>query len=209
MKTVSTFRTLTMGLVLFLCLGANAQAAEVEGAACSTIGTTTITADKTAIIACLYSTAEASSDEKCAKSGSCVWKSMAGKDSVPTGTVAFFVLAGCPTGWAMTDGSNGTLDLRGEFLRVWDAGRGLDNGRTLGTSQGDAIRNITGVFGYDDQFAWNGYSGAFVDNGSAPYGASNINREYGSSVKFDASRVVPTANENRPHNVALIACQKL
>src|SRR5690606_21294050 len=34
-------------------------------------------------------------------------------------------------------------DLRGEFVRGWDNGRGVDSGRDFGTDQGDAIRNIT------------------------------------------------------------------
>ena len=34
---------------------------------------------------------------------------------------------------------------RGEFLRIWDDGRGVDSGRALLSAQGDAIRNITGA----------------------------------------------------------------
>jgi len=36
---------------------------------------------------------------------------------VPTGFIGAFNLSACPTGWAAADGSNGTPDLRGEFLR--------------------------------------------------------------------------------------------
>ena len=32
-------------------------------------------------------------------------------------------------------------DLRGEFLRGWDNGRGVDGGRNLGTSQGDEFKS--------------------------------------------------------------------
>lgn len=38
-------------------------------------------------------------------------------------------------------------DLRGEFIRGWDDGRGIDAGREILSAQGDAIRNITGTFG--------------------------------------------------------------
>ena len=44
-------------------------------------------------------------------------------------------------------GSNGLFnvpDLRGEFIRDWDDGRGADSGRVFGSTQGDAIRHITG-----------------------------------------------------------------
>ena len=93
---------------------------------------------------------------------------------------------------------NSVPDLRGLFLR----GHG-GNSAALGVQQGDAIRNITGKFGFDDQFAWNGYDGAFADAGYAPYGAANEKREFGAAVIFDASRVVPTAEENRPVNTAV------
>ncbi|EPA1793367.1 phage tail protein, partial [Escherichia coli] len=35
-------------------------------------------------------------------------------------------------------------EARGEFPRIWDDGRGIDNGRTLLSPQGDAIQNVTG-----------------------------------------------------------------
>ena len=89
-------------------------------------------------------------------------------------------------------------DLRGLFLR----GHG-GNSAALGVQQGDAIRNITGRFGFDDQFTWNGFDGAFSDGGYAPYGATNEGRETGHFVLFDVSTVVPTAEENRPVNQAV------
>ncbi|MCX5565692.1 shufflon system plasmid conjugative transfer pilus tip adhesin PilV [Alcaligenes phenolicus] len=73
-----------------------------------------------------------------------VWKATAG---APTGMYAFFGSDACPDGWLMADGTSGTLDLRGEFIRGWDAGRGADPGRLVGSAQGDAIRNITGYYG--------------------------------------------------------------
>lgn len=99
-------------------------------------------------------------------------------------------------------------DLRGLFPRGLDDGRGVDPGRGLGTYQGDAIRNITGSLSQGGQIALQGASGAF-------YVAANIGGFYGSGAgsgpgvfNFDASRVVPTAGENRPQNIALLACIK-
>ena len=98
-------------------------------------------------------------------------------------------------------------DLRGEFLRGVDYGRGIDANRTVLSAQGDAIRNITG------QFANNGLS-TYGDAQSEGVGAftkikSGIrsNREVDSAgclYSFDASKVVPTANENRPRNIAFL-----
>ncbi|MEG1111334.1 MAG: phage tail protein, partial [Hafnia sp.] len=38
-------------------------------------------------------------------------------------------------------------DFRGEFVRIWDDGRGVDVGRNLLTSQSFAMQNITGTLG--------------------------------------------------------------
>jgi len=54
---------------------------------------------------------------------------------VPTGAIQAFNLASCPTGWIAANGSNGTPDLRGEFIRGLDSGRGVDTSRTLASSQ--------------------------------------------------------------------------
>lgn len=55
--------------------------------------------------------------------------------TVPPGAVMAFNLASCPTGWSAANGSGGTPDLRGEFIRGLDSGRGVDSARGLATSQ--------------------------------------------------------------------------
>lgn len=98
-------------------------------------------------------------------------------------------------------------DMRGEFPRIWDDGRGVDAGRTLLSSQGDAIRDITGNMGGvvtngTSQSLVNSYmSGAFT----ATY--QTIGSEIGGGAgrfmaHFRAGNVVPTASENRPRNIA-------
>lgn len=95
-------------------------------------------------------------------------------------------------------------DYRGVFLR------GLGgNSAALGALQGDAIRNITGTMGGSnsvDVGLWDYGTGVFyqfnqgrnsVANGRAWY--SYVSQGMG----FDASRVVPVANENRPVNKAV------
>lgn len=108
---------------------------------------------------------------------------------------------------------SGTLpDMRGEFIRGLDNGRGVDAGRGLLSNQGDAIRNITGEFSdfmYQDEQSLNGtltatgaiYRDLNIRDISATAVASKILPQ-GDKIKFDASRVVPTANENRPRNIA-------
>ncbi|WP_244269280.1 phage tail protein [Pantoea septica] len=108
-------------------------------------------------------------------------------------------------------------DLRGEFIRGWDDGRGADSGRTLMCAQGNAIHNITGVQSLD--VAYNGESeGAFYNNGKnanegvyadgtliqdgPPVGTASTGASTGEKIFFDASRMEPVAAESRPRNVA-------
>lgn len=87
-------------------------------------------------------------------------------------------------------------DYRGYFLRGYGG-----NSLGIGVTQGDAIRNITG-----------GVYGSVEEKGSSAYGAFGIvaisTPGPSASLKnigfdFDASRVVPTAAENRPINKAV------
>ncbi|MCL6375973.1 tail fiber protein [Pectobacterium brasiliense] len=93
-------------------------------------------------------------------------------------------------------------DLRGEFVRGWDDGRGVDAGRTLISSQNDAIRNITGQFETLDHFTYS-LTGAFstTQRNAANLSGQDVGQRH-TFVDFDASKVVPTANENRPRNIA-------
>ncbi|WP_235914428.1 phage tail protein [Dickeya oryzae] len=94
-------------------------------------------------------------------------------------------------------------DLRGEFIRGWDDGRGVDSNRNLLSLQGDAIRNITG-FVSGAFVAFDAFQGAFFDTGNrtAISPSSTVGIQMNDDFAFDASRVVPTANENRPRNIA-------
>nr|WP_238149259.1 phage tail protein [Arsenophonus endosymbiont of Aleurodicus floccissimus] len=99
-------------------------------------------------------------------------------------------------------------NLYGEFIRGMDLGGKVDPRRKILTNQGDAIRNITGRIGYVRQGAsappvW--ADGVFRQD---TYFNANVksveNDSWGSVSSFDVSRVVPTANENRPRNVAFL-----
>ena len=108
-------------------------------------------------------------------------------------------------------------DLRGEFIRGLDEGRYVDSERRLGTAQGDAIRNITGKLDGSAMGSGNQVlEGKMIASGAI--GTTYQQRQWSGdqggwgeqsvSFDFDASRVVPTANENRPRNIALLACIK-
>ncbi len=90
-----------------------------------------------------------------------------------------------------------TPDLRGKFLR------GLGgSSAALGVIQGDAMRNMTGIF----HIAVNGgqltSTGVFREKFWSG-GHTGWSTTEGREVDFDASRQVPTAGENRPVNMAV------
>jgi phage-related tail fiber protein len=147
----------------------------------------------------------------------------------PAGNIAFTARATPPAGWLVANGAAisravyatlfaaiGTAygagdgsttfnlpDLRGEFIRGHDAGRGVDTGRALGSGQLDALQNITGSLAIDDQVAPS-LTGAFLATSSYPYDANSLTSGAGRVGSFDASRVARTAAETRPRNVAML-----
>ncbi|EFN5724708.1 tail fiber protein [Escherichia coli] len=150
--------------------------------------------------------------------------------ALPVGVPVPYPLATPPTGWMKCNGSsfNKTLlpalaavypsgvlpDLRGEFIRGWDDGRGVDVGRALMSAQGDAIRNISGTVrivsnSYNQNtarqmtgaFGWSEASAEDTTN-FVLTAASNTSGYKNGGFTFDASSQVPTALENRPRNIA-------
>ncbi|MHA0368682.1 phage tail protein, partial [Escherichia coli] len=137
--------------------------------------------------------------------------------ALPVGVPVPWPSATPPTGWLKCNGAafsaeeypelakayptNKLPDLRGEFIRGWDDGRGVDTGRGILSAQGDAIRNITGWFGAHATVV---AKPPFVKF-SAPEIAENVGVGGGSTqnaVKLDLSLSVPTASENRPRSIA-------
>ena len=156
----------------------------------------------------------------------------------PPGTSIFYAGTGLPDGWlecigtslhrsqfpelyeaiGVTYGSEGSdyfniPDCRGLFLRALDSGAGIDSDRELGSTQGDAIRNITGgIAGIGDI---SGTSWALpISSASNTFALGDTSQTRGitqqsestfsraTSFNFDASRQVPVANEVRPKNIA-------
>jgi len=155
---------------------------------------------------------------------------------LPAGMVMYFAANTAPTGYLKANGANvsrstyaalfsaigttfgsgdgsttfGLPDMRGQFPRGWDDGRGLDSGRAFGSSQSDAIRNINGTYNVGRLGFGNATTATgpfFNDTSSATTGAGDSSgTSFG--IGFNASLQVPTASENRPTNVALLACIK-
>lgn len=166
---------------------------------------------------------------------------------VPAGAVMPFAMNVAPSGWLKCSGQavsrttyatlfaligttygsgdNATTfnlpDLRAEFIRGWDDGRTVDNGRVFGSSQGDLLKkhkhnasnsdcqdytNINGLASGGQRFnVWcdtNGinYSGQSPLTGDGTHGAQ-IGDGGGTSVGV-------VGEETRPRNIALLYCIK-
>lgn len=150
---------------------------------------------------------------------------------ITAGTVMMFSASTAPTGWVKANGaalsrttyaslftSIGTTfgsgdgsttfnvpDLRGEFLRSWDDGRGADSGRSFGSAQAqdwksfnmDNTRRSSTDYTHGPQYmgkSTSGYVGNLFTGGwSAPAAAIGY--------EWDGSEI-------RPRNMALLACIK-
>ena len=121
------------------------------------------------------------------------------------------LFAAIGTTWGAGDGST-TFNLPdftsvGAFLRSTGG-----NAEALGTEQGDAIRNITAsssfrnmAEGYNIITDASGALGVSLSSLVTAVAASNDSAS-ARIFAFDASRVVPTADENRPVNYAVNIC---
>lgn len=126
---------------------------------------------------------------------------------VPTGAYAYFHQTSCPTGWVHANGSNGTVDLRGEFIRTWDAGRGVDSGRGARSSQGDQLEKHNHFLPTSDSDY--GTTWTIPDNlwtkvrGNTAPVDNEVATTWGDSGNKGSFGL-----ETRPRNVALLACKK-
>ncbi|HFI5763526.1 TPA: phage tail protein [Escherichia coli] len=140
--------------------------------------------------------------------------------ALPVGVPVPWPSATSPTGWLKCNGSSFNLasypklaavfpsgvlpDLRGEFIRGWDDGRGVDAGRAILTSQTDALQQITGeikgLVHYIDDSGLGAFdttqTGAQVSLSPVSIGNAISNHT------FDSSRVARSASETRPRNIA-------
>lgn len=152
----------------------------------------------------------------------------------PVGAVMYFAFSSAPNGWLKLNGASvsrtayaslfskiGTTfgagdgfttfnlpDARGEFIRGFDDGRGVDAGRVIGSSQGDLLKahdhfipsiDVTDIraFAVNDN---GGDSIVSADNsGLAGYGIAR-------NTRYTTSATV--GGETRPRNLAMLACIK-
>ena len=140
----------------------------------------------------------------------------------PAGTIITFAGATCPSGYIAADGSaisrttyanlfaaistlygtgDGSTtfnlpDLRGEFIRGWDNGRGVDTGRSIATAQADSLKAHTHTLSNPRQ-AQGGEVGGLSNTPTAAPGGGTV-----------ASTDSTGGSETRPRNIAMLYCIK-
>ncbi|HCP5791436.1 TPA: tail fiber protein [Escherichia coli] len=142
--------------------------------------------------------------------------------ALPVGVPVPWPTSTAPTGWLKCNGASFSAaqypklalvypslllpDLRGEFIRGWDDGKGVDSGRALLASQGDAIRNITGSLGFITMVGDTVADGVFTVGGAqniVNLGVDGNQTTIAQFAFFNAANAgVPVAAENRPRNIA-------
>lgn len=124
-----------------------------------------------------------------------------GQSITGTGIPAGATIAAITNSTAITISSAATATATGVSLTFV--------GRAFGSWQGDAIRNITGALSPTHASSVGGTATGAIGkiSGAGDTGTSNQG-EARLGFDFDASRVVPTAPENRVRNVALLICIK-
>ena len=129
-------------------------------------------------------------------------------DNIPSGWIAFDDIATQVTSQRYPDLYNHLIQKYGAISAVPKASdrflRNSGNGLQVGKTQEDAIRNITGKHlgmhagDISDAINRGTRAGVYHDGGTGAKGY----------IDFDASRVVPTADENRPKSLILKLCIK-
>lgn len=144
---------------------------------------------------------------------------------LPASSIVYFPRSTAPSGWMKANGAAvsrtayadlfaaiGTTfgagdglttfnlpDLRGEFIRGWDDGRGIDSGRAMGSFQGDQNKSHT-----HNLQAWKQNQ---IDPTGGVY-AVGSDSGGGGSQQEDLTTKSSGGSEARPRNVALLACIK-
>ena len=141
---------------------------------------------------------------------------LGGGSILPVGVPVPWPLETPPAGWMKCNGAhfsaeeypelakayptNKLPDLRGEFIRGWDDGRGVDPSRNLGSSQTDQLQNHGHSNIRISYTAAGGGSGGLPDGGNPLTGDSDLVGPV-SSINFAGGQPRVGA-ETRPRNVA-------
>ncbi|MEI6480504.1 MAG: hypothetical protein WCO12_03230 [bacterium] len=135
------------------------------------------------------------------------WAGVGG--GTPSGAVMAFYLSSCPSGWKAADGTNGTPDLRGYFVRGLGTNSDGTASGALGAKVADEYRSHShsGVTGGIETHTYS------ANDSKAQRGTADktVLISLGGAVSYPQSTLYinPSGgSETRPKNIALLYCQK-
>lgn len=152
--------------------------------------------------------------------------------TVPAGEIAYFARNTAPSGYIKANGAAvsrttyaalfaaiGTTfgagdgsttftlpDLRGEFVRGWDDGRGVDSGRVFGANQ--AADNAPHSHGVSDPGHAHTYQIGGVGGSGAPVLSNGVGSNPSTAAALTGISINSSGAEGRPRNIAMLACIK-
>ena len=165
------------------------------------------------------------------------WVSVGGgtlvTDITPTGSVIFYAASTAPPGYLECNGaslsttnyaalfakigytfggSGGSFslpDLRGEFIRGWDNGRGVDTGRTFGSFQDQAyLSHSHSVIGGGQFFHSGPATGVTYELASGSGFQLQVPGNFNEGWYRRTNTNTNGGTETRPRNIALLPCIK-
>lgn len=142
------------------------------------------------------------------------WLKCSGQAVSRTTYATLFALIGTTYGSGDNTTTFNLPDLRAEFIRGWDDGRTVDNGRVFGSSQQGSLQSHKHTFVADAGVANIGYGASTLTHVGTSYdwGGYTVNQLFTNdgtgtlAQSGNATGVVGT--ETRPRNIALLYCIK-
>jgi microcystin-dependent protein len=150
------------------------------------------------------------------------------------GAVVYYAMNNAPIGWLACDGASyptatyknlyaaignafggdatnfNVPDLRGYFMRSWDNGRGVDPSRAFGSTQDDAFESHSHSASDSGHTHTQNLGGGISTSPNAPgtYVIGDANNSTTQVGYANVSIGSTGGTENRPKNIALLACIK-
>lgn len=146
-------------------------------------------------------------------------------ETSPVGTIVLWGTSTPPDGWIELNGQDisgysklstlypsGLPDLRGEFVRGWDNGRGIDSGRVLGSFQQDTVDGSSLTFNGDplpshshsQTYFSLGGSGGDIQWGGDAKRRTLSNNTGGASAGTPTGTIQGSGTETKPRNISLM-----
>ena len=146
--------------------------------------------------------------------------------AAPPGMIMYYAARNAPSGWLSCEGQSvsrvtyaalfqviGTIygsgdgsttfklpDLRGEFIRGWDNGRGIDSARSLGSAQTESFKAHTHLVKEGSKNPTN------MNDASLEYLTSGD--DFTRLTSYQSTTTSSGGSETRPRNIALLPCIK-